>query len=123
EQAHNRAMRLLAMASRSELACDALSSFLGAPELPIDAFGLRFPNPVGLAAGMDKQASAVPAWAALGFGFAELGGVTRHAQPGNERPRLFRAIAEGAIVRSEERRVGKECRSRWRGWCWRRTKE
>jgi dihydroorotate dehydrogenase len=78
--------------------CDALHSFLGAPELPSECFGLKFPNPVGLAAGMDKRAAAVPAWEALGFGFAELGAVTWHAQPGNPAPRLFRAISEDAIV-------------------------
>jgi dihydroorotate dehydrogenase len=59
---------------------------------------LRFPNPVGLAAGMDKEAAAVPAWAAMGFGFTELGAATWLAQPGNPSPRLFRAIAEEAIV-------------------------
>jgi dihydroorotate dehydrogenase len=47
---------------------------------------------------MDKHAEAVPAWAALGFGFSELGGVTWHAQPGNPEPRIFRAIADDAIV-------------------------
>jgi dihydroorotate dehydrogenase len=66
--------------------------------LPVELFGLRFPNPVGLAAGMDKLGEAVPAWAALGFGFSELGGATWHAQPGNPQPRIFRAIREEAIV-------------------------
>jgi dihydroorotate dehydrogenase len=66
--------------------------------LPSQVFGLRFPNPVGLAAGMDKQAEAVPAWAAVGFGFSELGGVTWHAQPGNPAPRMFRAIPDQALV-------------------------
>jgi len=66
--------------------------------MPVELFGLRFPNPVGLAGGMDKYATALPAWAALGFGFTELGGVTRHAQPGNPEPRIFRAVAEEAIV-------------------------
>ena len=91
-------MGALAWASRRELFCDALHSFFGAPALPTEAFGLKFPNPVGLAAGMDKQAMAVPAWAALGFGFSELGGVTWQAQAGNPRPRLFRAVSEQAIV-------------------------
>ena len=72
EEIHRRTMRVLAWASRAELACDALESFFGAPELPITVFGLRFPNPIGLAAGMDKEAEAVPAWTALGFGFCEL---------------------------------------------------
>lgn len=98
EQAHERTMRALAWVSRNEILCDAVESVLGAPAMPIDLFGLRFPNPVGLAAGMDKYAAAVPAWAALGFGFSELGGVTWLAQPGNPPPRLFRAVSEEAIV-------------------------
>ena len=67
-----------------------LEYFFGAAPLPVEVFGLKFPNPVGLAAGMDKQAEALPAWAALGFGFSELGGVTCHPQPGNPAPRIFR---------------------------------
>jgi dihydroorotate dehydrogenase len=98
ELAHERTMRALSWVSRHEIVCDAVESILGAPILPVELFGLRFPNPVGLAAGMDKYAAAVPAWPALGFGFSELGGVTWHAQPGNPQPRLFRAIAEEAIV-------------------------
>jgi dihydroorotate dehydrogenase len=65
---------------------------------PVDVFGLRFPNPVGLAAGMDKNGVALPAWPALGFGFVEVGTVTAHAQPGNDRPRLFRLPASEAII-------------------------
>jgi len=60
--------------------------------------GIRFPNPVGLAAGMDKDGRALPAWPSLGFGFVEVGTVTRHAQPGNDRPRLFRLPQHEAIV-------------------------
>jgi dihydroorotate dehydrogenase len=98
ETIHERTLRWLNWTSRNDLVCDAVESFLGAPPLPIELFGLHFPNPVGLAAGMDKLGEALPAWAALGFGFSELGGVTRHAQPGNPQPRVFRAIAESAIV-------------------------
>jgi dihydroorotate dehydrogenase len=98
EQVHNRTMELLERSSRSELALDALHSFFGAPDLPVDLLGLRFPNPVGLAAGMDKNAEAVPAWAAFGFGFTELGAATWHGQPGNPPPRVFRAIPEEAII-------------------------
>lgn len=98
EEIHGRTLHALNWASRHELVCGAVESFLGAPDLPLELFGLRFPNPVGLAAGMDKVGEAVPAWAALGFGFSELGGVTRHAQPGNPQPRIFRAIREEAIV-------------------------
>lgn len=61
-------------------------------------FGVDFPNPVGLAAGMDKNAMALPAWEALGFGFVEIGTITAHAQPGNPLPRLFRYPAEQALI-------------------------
>ncbi|WP_411871417.1 quinone-dependent dihydroorotate dehydrogenase [Vulcanococcus limneticus] len=61
-------------------------------------FGCRFPNPVGLAAGFDKSAVAAGIWHLFGFGFAELGTVTWHAQPGNPRPRLFRLAAERAAL-------------------------
>ena len=61
-------------------------------------FGIRFPSPVGLAAGMDKNGVALPAWRALGFGFVEVGTVTAHAQPGNPKPRLFRLVESEAII-------------------------
>jgi dihydroorotate dehydrogenase len=68
------------------------------PACPVRAMGLEFPNPVGLAAGLDKHAEHVDALAALGFGFLELGGVTPRAQPGNPRPRLFRIPAAQALI-------------------------
>jgi len=98
EEIHNRTLRGLAWAAKHKLVCEALQGFLGAPNLPINVFGLNFPNPVGLAAGMDKNAEALPAWAALGFGFTELGAVTWHPQPGNPPPRVFRAIPDQAII-------------------------
>ena len=98
EAAHERATRVLGWVGRRELPCGALESFFGSPSLPAEVFGLKFPNPIGLAAGMDKHAEAVPAWEALGFGFIELGGVTWHPQPGNPPPRLFRALADEAII-------------------------
>jgi dihydroorotate dehydrogenase len=91
-------MRALGWASRHGAVCRAMGSFFGAPELPVEVFGVRFPNPIGLAAGMDKVAEAVPAWAALGFGFSELGAVTWQAQPGNPAPRIFRAIPDQGII-------------------------
>jgi dihydroorotate dehydrogenase len=100
EKIHDRTLRLLARVSRHNVLLNLTAAFCGAPELPVEVFGLRFPNPVGLAAGMDKWAQAVPAWRALGFGFSELGGVTWQAQPGNPAPRLFRALADEAIVNS-----------------------
>lgn len=60
--------------------------------------GVAFPSRVGLAAGLDKDASAVLAWRGLGFGFAELGTVTAQGQPGNERPRVFRLQASRAVI-------------------------
>lgn len=98
EIAHNQAVKSLARVSRSRLALGVVRSLYGAPELPTEVFGLKFPNPVGLAAGMDKHAAAVPGWAAMGFGHVELGGVTWHAQPGNPPPRMFRAIPAEAVI-------------------------
>ncbi|MEV4639024.1 quinone-dependent dihydroorotate dehydrogenase [Actinoplanes sp. NPDC049548] len=65
---------------------------------PVEVFGVRFPNPVGLAAGMDKNGVALPAWPALGFGFVEVGTVTAKAQPGNDKPRLFRLRDSEAVI-------------------------
>jgi dihydroorotate dehydrogenase len=98
EEIHNRTLNALGWASRHVSACEALAAFHATPSLPVEAFGLKFPNPVGLAAGMDKHAAAVPVWPALGFGFSELGGVTWHAQPGNPAPRMFRAVVDQALI-------------------------
>lgn len=68
------------------------------PACPVKAMGLEFPNPVGLAAGLDKHAEHVDSLASLGFGFLELGGVTPRPQPGNPRPRLFRIPEASAII-------------------------
>jgi dihydroorotate dehydrogenase len=68
------------------------------PACPVRVMGLDFPNPVGLAAGLDKHAEHVDALASLGFGFLELGGVTPRPQPGNPRPRLFRLPQAQAII-------------------------
>jgi dihydroorotate dehydrogenase len=98
EVIHNFTIESLAKVSHSPTLCELIESFCAAPELPVELFGLRFPNPVGLAAGMDKHAAAVPVWQSLGFGFSELGGVTWHPQPGNPLPRMFRAETAGALV-------------------------
>lgn len=68
------------------------------PILRQTVFGVDFPRPLGLAAGFDKAATASDCWGPIGFGYAELGTVTAHAQPGNERPRLFRLKADRAII-------------------------
>ena len=98
EAAHNRVIGGLSWAGRLPLVPMLADAVYGAPGLPVTLGGLRFPNPIGLAAGMDKHAAAVPMWERLGFGFAELGGVTQYAQPGNDPPRMFRAVNEGALV-------------------------
>jgi dihydroorotate dehydrogenase len=69
-----------------------------APELGVRAFGLNFPNPVGLAAGFDKNAEVPDAMLRLGFGFTEVGTVTPRAQTGNPRPRLFRLNADEGVI-------------------------
>ena len=68
------------------------------PELPVSLLGLRFPNPLGLAAGLDKNGDHIAGLFALGFGFVEVGTVTPRPQPGNPRPRLFRLTDADAII-------------------------
>src|SRR6202045_3542043 len=68
------------------------------PILASTVFGVRFPGPLGLAAGFDKDGTGLNAWGALGFGFAEVGTVTAHPQPGNPAPRLFRLPADRALL-------------------------
>jgi dihydroorotate dehydrogenase len=97
EAAHEWTLRRLAALSRRPAALAALRR-LFARSAPRTVFGVRFPNPVGLAAGMDKDGRALPAWPALGFGFLEVGTVTRQPQPGNPAPRLFRLPASGGLI-------------------------
>jgi dihydroorotate dehydrogenase len=68
------------------------------PLLASTVFGVRFPGPLGLAAGFDKDGIGLNAWGALGFGYAEIGTVTAHPQPGNPAPRLFRLPADRALL-------------------------
>ena len=74
------------------------AAFGATPQKPTKLFGLTFPNSVGLAAGMDKNASALRAWEALGFGFVEAGTITALAQPGNPKPRCFRYLSQQALI-------------------------
>jgi dihydroorotate dehydrogenase len=91
ETAHALALNALKLAPLPNAAPDD-------EKLKVDAFGLTFPNPVGLAAGFDKNAEVVDALLRLGFGFVEGGGVTPQAQPGNPRPRLFRLDADEGVI-------------------------
>ena len=94
EAVHHLAMDAL------RLAGPVLTKFAPAhdPRLARTVFGVTFPNPVGLAAGFDKNAVALPAWEALGFGFAEVGTITARAQPGNPKPRIFRVPECAGII-------------------------
>ena len=97
ETAHHLAVGSLRVASRLPFALRALHAFRPPPK-PKTLFGLNFPNPIGLAAGFDKNGVALPALSALGFGFIEIGTVTAKAQPGNPRPRMFRYPEQGALI-------------------------
>ena len=88
----------LALHSLSLLPSRLLAKNFSDASLRIDRFGLSFPNPVGLAAGFDKNGIALQPLAALGFGFIEAGTVTFHPQPGNPRPRLFRLREDQALI-------------------------
>ncbi|MGB1837931.1 dihydroorotate dehydrogenase (quinone), partial [Marinobacter adhaerens] len=95
EQAHNVALNGLDLAHR----LGVLSAFSPKIDLlPVNVMGLDFPNPVGLAAGLDKNADHLDALGALGFGFIEVGTVTPLAQPGNPKPRMFRLPEHQAII-------------------------
>jgi len=97
ETAHHLTVALLQRASRFDPALRMLRSLQPSPK-PKTLFGLTFPNPIGLAAGLDKNGVALPAWAALGFGFIEIGTVTAKAQPGNPKPRIFRLPEQQALI-------------------------
>lgn len=98
EKAHESTLRALgALAARPGLAGVA-RSVGGARSAGTTVFGVRFPGPVGVAGGLDKNGVALPAWPALGFGFAEAGTVTWHPQPGNPQPRLFRLRASEGVI-------------------------
>ena len=95
ERAHDLGLKAIEMAYRGGLNPLLASRF--AP-LPVTAFGLQFDNPVGLAAGLDKNGAHVDALATLGFGFIEIGTTTPRPQPGNPRPRMFRLPEREAVI-------------------------
>jgi len=88
----------LALHSLSLLPASLIKKRVDDSALSIKRFGLTFPNPIGLAAGFDKNGIALQPLAALGFGFIEAGTVTYHPQPGNPRPRLFRLSEDQALI-------------------------
>ncbi len=100
EQVHECVMAGLERTAHSNLALELLAQICAVhePRHAVKLWNLEFPNPVGLAAGFDKNARALPAWPALGFGFVEMGSVTALAQSGNPTPRLFRLPQDRAII-------------------------
>jgi len=100
ERAHGLTVAAAALAGRvpGGLAVLSAASRFEHPALAVETLGLRFPNPVGLAAGFDKDGALPAPLAALGFGFLELGTVTPRPQPGNPRPRMFRLAEDEAVI-------------------------
>lgn len=100
ERAHERMNAALAFAQAAPLGRTAVSLLTGAPVagLEVEALGLRFSNPIGLAAGFDKDAKLTRVLPELGFGFLEVGSLTLYAQPGNPKPRLFRLVDDEAVI-------------------------
>lgn len=99
ETAHHLAITFLRGVSELNLPLAGLAASNSIAK-PTKLFGLTFPNPLGLAAGFDKNGVALPALAAMGFGFVEIGTVTAKSQPGNPRPRIFRFPEQRALVNS-----------------------
>ncbi|MFI0347556.1 MAG: quinone-dependent dihydroorotate dehydrogenase [Chthoniobacterales bacterium] len=100
EHAHEQVMTLLKWGSYAPWLVKKITDLTSGKisQAPCTVAGINFPHPIGLAAGMDKNGIALPAWEALGFGFIEVGTITAHAQPGNERPRLFRFPKQEALI-------------------------
>jgi dihydroorotate dehydrogenase len=96
ETAHEKTLELLGLSHPAAMRY-ARRPFTHA-KLQMEVAGLTFPNPVGLAAGCDKNARAVAVWPGFGFGFVEVGTVTAQPQPGNPKPRLFRLPEHGALI-------------------------
>ena len=98
ENAHNVACSLLSWIEKFPVLRKAIESLINAPKDPITAFGVKFPNSIGLAAGFDKDGQFPGVCSALGFGHMEVGTVTPKPQPGNPTPRLFRLVNEESII-------------------------
>lgn len=100
ERAHDIALSKLALVSKFPIATSQISRLYGrkVPELPVRCMGIDFKHPVGLAAGLDKDAVALPGFSALGFSGVEMGTVTPKPQPGNDKPRMFRLLEDQALI-------------------------
>ena len=98
ETAHHLTLRLIRAAGNIHPLSWFLTQLYKAPSKPVQAFGLTFKNPVGLAAGYDKDAVAIRGLGTLGFGHVEVGTVTPKPQPGNPSPRVFRLVEDEAVI-------------------------
>ncbi len=100
ERAHDLTMSSLRKASKVPFLTAQISRMYGncVPDLPVRCMGIDFKHPVGLAAGLDKDARALPAFSALGFSGVEMGTVTPKPQPGNDKPRMFRLVEDQALI-------------------------
>ena len=98
EVAHQLTLNAIRFAGDFPLSSWFLTQLFRSPSKPVEAFGLIFKNPVGLAAGYDKDAVAVKGLSALGFGHVEIGTVTPRPQPGNPKPRVFRLVEDNAVI-------------------------
>ena len=98
EVAHQLTLNALRLAGNIPFSNWVLTQLYKTPAKPVQAFGLTFKNPVGLAAGYDKDAVAINGLSALGFGHLEVGTVTPMPQPGNPRPRVFRLVEDEAVI-------------------------
>ena len=100
ELAHDLTLASLEFAAKRPFLCAQLERIYGksVPSLPVKCMGIDFKHPVGLAAGLDKEARAIAAFSAMGFSGVEMGTVTPLAQPGNDKPRMFRLLEDEAII-------------------------
>ena len=98
EKAHNLSLSCLKIVGKFPFILKKISKPIEDPTLERELFGLKFKNPVGLAAGLDKNAKYYKELSMLGFGFIEIGTVTPRSQPGNEKKRLFRLVEDSAII-------------------------
>src|SRR4051812_12647147 len=99
EEAHEIGIGFARWLAEGEERCRFIRDFVAKPaDRPTRVAGLTFPNPIGLAAGLDKNAEAPLAWWAFGFGFAELGTITPRPQAGEPKPRLFCDVKRGALI-------------------------
>lgn len=101
EHAHHFTIGRLRWAGKSKLLQSLIKASFDVPDIPslqVELAGLKLKTPIGLAAGLDKDGQAVPAFSAMGFGFMEAGTVTPRPQPGNDKPRLFRLPDDEALI-------------------------